>query len=184
MFSTQHPNSNQVRTWLELPPLHVLEEHFEYQPWTGKLLAAKDYRLWREGLEVGWSNALGYRQVRLHGKSYYVHRIIWVIIHGEISPHMEVDHIDGNPSNNAIYNLRLVTASQNARNQKLHRRNTTGVQGISTLVRADGSPKFILRMGGTHLGVFDTLEAAAQRRLELAERYGFHPNHGRAREAA
>jgi len=45
-------------------------------------------------------------------------------------PENEIDHIDGNPNNNAISNLRLSTSSQNKCNTKLRKDNTSGVKGL------------------------------------------------------
>ena len=64
----------------------------------------------------------GYLEVRLfntkdneyHKK--YVHRIIWQAFHGDIGK-LEVDHIDGNPGNCALSNLRAVTHQQNCLNE-------------------------------------------------------------------
>ncbi len=41
-----------------------------------------------------------------------------------------IDHIDGNPSNNRKYNLRICTIQKNSCNQKLHTNNTSGVTGV------------------------------------------------------
>lgn len=59
-------------------------------------------------------------------------RIAWAIYYGEW-PEREkhIDHIDGNPENNRIENLRLVTQKENNKNRKLHRNNKTGLHGVS-----------------------------------------------------
>lgn len=48
-------------------------------------------------------------------KFTYVHRIVWETYMGEIPDKLEVDHIDENPHNNHLENLRLVTSKQNSR---------------------------------------------------------------------
>lgn len=68
-----------------------------------------------------------YLQVRLYGddaritkkgarlgKLYYIHRLIWETLVGEIPPLLTIDHIDGNPANNRLDNLQLVTQSENS----------------------------------------------------------------------
>lgn len=51
-------------------------------------------------------------------KRYVVARIIWQLEVGPIPIGMEIDHIDGDASNNKLSNLRLATRSQNACNIK------------------------------------------------------------------
>lgn len=61
-----------------------------------------------------------YRRVQLYytynGKHISVHRLMWEVFYGKIPEGYEIDHIDRNPSNNALNNLRLVTHSENAKN--------------------------------------------------------------------
>jgi hypothetical protein len=62
---------------------------------------------------------------------YMVHRIIWELHNGPLSEGDEIDHKDGNPSNNAITNLRKVTGGVNCRNQRKRKTNNTGITGVS-----------------------------------------------------
>lgn len=72
----------------------------------------------------------GYRRGFLLGRKYSAHRVIWAICYGHW-PAGEIDHIDGNPANNAFSNLRLSTHQQNSLNRKIRRDCTSGVKGIS-----------------------------------------------------
>lgn len=60
----------------------------------------------------------------------YNHRIIWELFNGSISNHLVIDHIDGDPLNNKINNLRQVTMSVNNRNRKADSRNKSGITGV------------------------------------------------------
>jgi len=61
----------------------------------------------------------GYVQVRLYdgsgklGKLQYVHRLVWQNFVGEIPEGLEIDHIDGDPLNNNIKNLQLLSRRDN-----------------------------------------------------------------------
>jgi hypothetical protein len=48
-------------------------------------------------------------------KFHYIHRLVYETYMGQIPEKLEVDHIDENPHNNKLENLRLVTPKQNAR---------------------------------------------------------------------
>lgn len=90
---------------------------FRYED--GNLYWAIKKRGLRHNRPLGWLNK-GYLWIRsnLFEKQLAVHRVIWEMHHGPISPSMVIDHIDRNTLNNDINNLRLATRSQNAMNAK------------------------------------------------------------------
>lgn len=55
-------------------------------------------------------------QIQLKGKLYKAHRLAWLYVHGRW-PSDQIDHINRNPSDNRIDNLREATQSQNQQNQ-------------------------------------------------------------------
>jgi hypothetical protein len=57
------------------------------------------------------------------------HRLAWVYVNGDIPEGLEVDHIDGNPTNNAIGNLRLATSSQQKQNKSVQSNSRSGLKG-------------------------------------------------------
>lgn len=65
-----------------------------------------------------------YLEVRLDGKLYKGHRIVYKMFYG-MEPTLNVDHIDGNVSNNHPLNLRLATHQENSRNAIKRTRNGT-----------------------------------------------------------
>lgn len=69
-------------------------------------------------------------QVCYEKRHYCVHRIIWEIIYGPIPEGMVIDHLDRNPFNNDISNLKLKTPTKNNRNVSKNPRNTSGVTGV------------------------------------------------------
>ncbi|NDF99268.1 MAG: HNH endonuclease [Chitinophagia bacterium] len=101
--------------------LHTL---FDYED--GKL-----YWKGRRNKEAGSVGNRGYRCICINYRKYMAHRLIW-IMHGN-DPVEMLDHIDGDQLNNRIENLRPVTNSQNQRNQKLRKDNTSGIKGVSWL---------------------------------------------------
>ena len=78
----------------------------------------------KHGLPSAW-------KVKIEGKAYLVHRIIIVLLTGELPEYLVVDHLDGNPLNNSPTNIRKVTGTTNSQNYKLPSNNKTGVIGVS-----------------------------------------------------
>ena len=67
--------------------------------------------------QAGCYTTKGYRVVRIDGRLYKEHRIIWVMNNGLIPNNCDVDHVDRNTSNNKLDNLRLVSRSLNNLNK-------------------------------------------------------------------
>ena len=80
------------------------------------------------GERAGCKLQHGYVGVAIDNQRFLLHRIVWIVATGE-EP-LVIDHIDGNPSNNRIENLRNCSFSENSRNQKKSAANTSGITGI------------------------------------------------------
>lgn len=72
----------------------------------------------------------GYIGIKLLGKMFKAHRVIYRIAHGEIPYGFEVDHRDGVHTDNSPSNLRLASTSQNGQNRKNRSDNACGVKGV------------------------------------------------------
>ena len=110
----------------------VFSEYFEYKDgnlyW--KRMLSKRNPI---GKIAGSTNASGYRQVQLMGKHYLQHRVVWEMFNGAIPDGLQIDHINGNKSDNKIENLRLATHSENQANKGYTKRNSTGFKGVSLI---------------------------------------------------
>lgn len=104
-----------------------------------------------------------YGSVSIEGKRYMVHRIIFTYCHGYY-PENYVDHIDGNPENNRIENLREVSQSCNMRNVGLRNDNVSGVSGVNKT--KDGRYRARININGkeTWLGKFNSMIEAVRAR--------------------
>lgn len=78
----------------------------------------------RKGAPYRW-------KIKYQQKAYMAHRVVYELHFGPIDSQLVIDHIDGNPENNKIENLRLVGQSVNARNVKKNRNNKTGTSGVT-----------------------------------------------------
>lgn len=96
-----------------------------------------------------------------HGRSVRLFRhIVIFMMHHDYKPEM-VDHIDRNPLNDVIENLRASDRSQNARNAKYS--NKTGYKGIAR-EKNTGKWRAFIYFGkkSKYLGLFETQELAAR----------------------
>lgn len=162
-----------------LPSQEILKQLLAYDAETGALTwrkrtSSRNYA----GKEAGAAHGEGYRIVMVNGVSYLAHRIIWKLVTGE-DP-LEIDHIDGNRSNNRISNLRTVTSAENSKNMKRAEDNSSGVTGVYFTKRLG---KYIAEITANgkyrYLGLFCTLEEATAARKAAELELNFHKNHGR-----
>jgi len=123
----------------------------------------------RVGDTAGCKDTHGYLLIMIDRRPYKAHRLAWLHVHG-VLPASQIDHIDGNPANNRISNLRDVSCSVNQQNRKLAQNgNKLGVLGVSrhgnkfrTRIVTDGKMR--------HIGVFDTPELAHAAYLAVKRR--------------
>lgn len=67
------------------------------------------------------SRSSAHRSTRVAGKNYQVHRLVLAAFVGPCPPGHEVRHLDGDPTNNTLRNLRYGTREQNAADRIEHR---------------------------------------------------------------
>jgi len=151
----------------ELPPADVLRERLDYNPETGELSWKKHRHPKRVGTIATCKTREGYHCLKINRERYYAHRVIWRLHTGENLPEgMVIDHINHDPSDNRISNLRLVTLSENTYNTTQNNvlNPDTSLKGIN---QTEGNRwKVQIRHGGKtlYLGTYDTLpEAIAAR---------------------
>lgn len=85
----------------------------------------------------------GYYVVYINKANYLVHRIVWLIAHGNISKELVVDHKNRNRADNRLSNLSLVNMSHNMRNRLLPIPNS-GYRNISIKVSDTGVVSFVV----------------------------------------
>lgn len=112
------------------PSRSDIQKFFQYNPVDGLMYRKKHRQKDLIGTPVIRPTTAGYMRVIMLGREYYVHRLAWIVCHGPIPDGMEIDHIDRNPSNNRIKNLRLASRSQNEANASMDKRNTSGFRGV------------------------------------------------------
>lgn len=126
---------------------------------------------------AGWLQD-GYRKIMVNGKTYFAHRLAWLYVYGEF-PENQIDHINHIRNDNRISNLRDASGSDNQRNQRVAKNNTSGTIGVifNNLIN-----RWVARIGTPQkrifLGRFKKKEDAIKARKEAEIYYGYHRNHG------
>ena len=111
-------------------------------------------------------------RIGLGWRAFRACRVIWAIHHGADPFPLEVDHIDRNPLNNSVENLRLATGQQNCRNQDKRTTNKSGVKGVH-FNRQTGRfrASIMVNWRKFNLGEYYTLEEAAAARKAAEIKY-------------
>lgn len=173
-----------------LPDIAVLRQVLKCDPETGRLFwlprprhffrRDRDHRKWNTryaGAEAFTTiNAGGYRVAAIFDQKFYGHRVVFAFANGRW-PVGEIDHIDGDRTNNKISNLREASSLDNSRNSACRAgRSHPGIRQ-----HANGRWRVGIGVAGRkiHLGYFNSYAHALATRKAAEEKYGFHPNHGR-----
>lgn len=168
--------STGVLTWRKRIP-----SHFRDGKWT-KEHACKAWNTRYAGSTAGKLDVrTGYRYVAIYGRGYSAHRLAWLITTGEW-PIGEIDHINGDPTDNAIANLRVVTRAMNAHNLPMSPLNRSGRVGVDFMKTKSKWRAQITYLGKAHhLGLYSNKEDAVRARDKAERDLGFHKNHGARR---
>ena len=172
----------------------MVREFLDYDPETGALTWRHRNRKWfsRSNQFITWNkrfagkpalatiNGQGRLSGKINGIEFLAHRVAWCHHFGSW-PKNDIDHKDGDHTNNRISNMRDVTHTINLRNRKKNANNKSGRIGVY-FCRQRNKWKAVIgsgRGGKKYLGSFDTIgEAAAARKAAEAE-LGYHRNHSR-----
>lgn len=135
-----------VLTWRERGP-----EFFSGQ----SLIASRRWNKRYAGQVVGREMNTGYLQTSICLQRFMVHRLAWIVFHGENIPECAmIDHVDGDKANNRINNLRICTPTQNVQNRAFSKSGYRGAFFHKSTGKWQASIRF-------HLGTFDTKEQAS-----------------------
>lgn len=162
-------NLDELKTWLR------------YDPLTGLF---STYGKGKHGRVVGYLDDTGYIRIELGGrKRIRAHRLAWIFVHGQFDEG-EIDHINGDRTDNRITNLRLVSKTENQHNRCHANRDakTAKVLGVCWY-KAGQCWKAQIQSDGKkiHLGYHPTIEAASAAYRKAKD--AVHPTHKRLRSA-
>lgn len=167
----------------DTPSVEYINECFVFNPKTGTL-TWKERPLyhfkneWRRnqsnsrnrGKNVSCKEAGGYLVVKLEGQTYKAHRLIWKMFYGEDATF--IDHINGDRTDNRIDNIRSVSFSENTKNRKISKNNTSTHQGVYWHTKHKKYGAYIDVDGKRlHLSWTDSFEEAKDARIKAEANY-------------
>ncbi len=168
----------------ELRSILDYDSHTGILRWRERPIISNYDRCWNgrwAGSVVGCEKE-GYVRIEIFNTAYYAHRLAWLLFYGEWPP-SQIDHINGDRSDNRIINLRLATHHENCWNAQRPVTNTSGIKGVSyNRRRQKWHGKVWVKGKQNHIGFFDTKEEAAAAVQAFREQFhGEYANHGGAK---
>jgi hypothetical protein len=144
-------------------------ELFEYK--NGDLIRKKNNKVMKSPTHFGHLRA------RIKGKNYLVHRLVFLMHHGYFPK--QIDHIDGNPANNKIDNLREASQSQNMWNRNANTNSMSKIKGIKLHQSGKYQVRVQVNKKSMYLGLYVDLELAELVAIEARNKFhGVYANHG------
>jgi hypothetical protein len=147
-----------------------LREVLAYDLTTGVFTWRRNVYRAKAGQEAGGKRSDGYLIITINQHSYRVHRLAWFYVYGEW-PCGELDHINGNPSDNRIANLRVASRRDNVANTRRKCSSGNMLKGV-TPARDGVRYKAQIRLQGknTYIGIYDSELAAHRAYCDAAEK--------------
>jgi hypothetical protein len=109
--------------------LVALTQEVRYDPLTGDLFWVRAGRGRSLTNPIRSPDKQGYLRINYDKGVFRVHKVVWYISYG-IVPDL-IDHINCDPSDNRLANLRMANKSTNGANRPCQKNNTSGFKGVS-----------------------------------------------------
>ena len=157
-------------TWLPRP-LRFCKSEREQSRWNSRC-AGKTV--------IMTKNSDGYLRFKLFDVVYRSHRVCWAIHSGEwLGQDLFIDHVNNDPSDNRLVNLRVATMAQNNMNQRKIKKKTSSLKGVFWSNKDMAWRSRLIHEGRLYdLGLFYDEQLAHQSYCELAKELRgefFHP---------
>jgi hypothetical protein len=143
----------------------ALKEIITYDHETGIFRWINMRRGWADlsGKKAGYKEVKGYIVIQINEFQYKAHRLAWLYFYGAW-PSNQIDHINGDKTNNQICNLREATTIENCRNTGAKSTNTSGFKGVFYIKQRAKRPwqaSVCIKGKMIYLGSFSTAEEAS-----------------------
>ena len=149
--------------------VEVLSGLIDYNPETGALTWKVTRNAYggqvKPGTPAGRVDKHGYLLLVINGLVYWGHRLAWYLHYG-VWPQNQIDHVNMDPLDNRVANLREATMTQQRANQRVRRDSKSGVKGV----QQTKSGRWRARIASRDIGHFDTPQEAHSAYVAAAKR--------------
>ncbi len=150
----------QVTTMRPIPDAKLVREVLDYDRESGKFTYKNRQAAGRKSCHpsgIGGFDPYGYHRIFVGGRQLLAHRLAWAHVYGEWPS--EIDHANGDRSDNRLCNLRECTRKENMRNRATQKNNTVGFKGVNAIRLKCGEIKYRAKINVdgecVHLGCYD-----------------------------
>jgi hypothetical protein len=149
----------------------LLKSYLHYDPETGHFTWLKASGGKPAGAPAGFVQKNGRHAIGLLKKTYQAHRLAWLYVHGEW-PACQIDHINRDPLDNRISNLRDVDQAANMQNLSSMRGGKlyTPLLGVTRHKSGKWQASITVGKAYRYLGLYATADAAHAAYLEAKSR--------------
>lgn len=133
------------------PTQKELQERYTYH--NGHL-----YQNGQQVIEYSGSSTNKYIAIYYDGRNLCIHRLIYILMYGDIPDDMDIDHVNRDYHDNRVENLRVCTRSLNSCNAKPRPNSITGVRGVYKRKGKNGM--FAVTVCGKYIGQWHTIDEA------------------------
>jgi hypothetical protein len=148
-----------------------INSKLRYDPKTGLLF----WKIYKSGkylnTPAGTLFKSGYIMIKHKNCFLRAHRIAWLLTTSKW-PLKDIDHINGNRSDNRLTNLREASKSQNAQNSKIRKDSRSGITGvyIHKGIKNNWRVRITINSKTKNLGYFNVLEKAKKVRQQAEKK--------------
>jgi hypothetical protein len=138
-----------------------IREYIEYDKLTGAMtwIKSNSNRV-KVGDKVSHIDAHGYIGVSFNGSRYKGHRLAWYLSTG-MWPEGDIDHINGDRTDNRLENLRACSRGDNLKNMRVSGKGSSKYKGVCRMSNGRYSAQITVNNKKKHLGCFVCEDDAA-----------------------
>ena len=164
-------NAGMARIGVYMLTQEELKSLVSYDQTTGLFSWLKKKPQGRYNQHLGWITDKGYVEICIAQKRLKAHRWAWFYVYGELPK--QIDHINGDKTDNRLCNLRVVTNKQNHENRGAQNNNTSGFKGVTSF-KNKWRAQITHNRKNHHIGLFDTPEKAHAAYKQKANEFFTH----------